>query len=111
MQNSICISADDVCTFREGIQLIIIKPVNHQHGSIGDPHGPLVQPFQDQLDDALGFPDLLHIIKGLPEIPHEVILTAEGAREIEPMKYRELLFGMENGQIEVGVLIYLHAIC
>jgi hypothetical protein len=27
------------------------------------------------------------------------------------MKYRVFFFGMEDGQIEVGVLIYLHAIC
>jgi hypothetical protein len=47
----------------------------------------------------------------LTEIPHEVILSAEGAREIEPMEYRVFFFGMEDGQIEVGVLIYLHAIC
>jgi hypothetical protein len=59
----------------------------------------------------LGFPDLIHVVKRLTEIPHEVILSAEGAREIEPMEYRVFFFGMEDGQIEVGVLIYLHAIC
>jgi hypothetical protein len=27
------------------------------------------------------------------------------------MEYGVFFFGMEDGQIEVGVLIYLHAIC
>ena len=111
MKNSICVCADDVRIVWQGVQLVVVEPINHQHGSIRDTHRPMVQPFQDKLDDALGFLDLLYIVKGLPEIPHEVFLAADGAREIEPMEHGVFLFGMKDGQIEVGVLIYLHAIC
>jgi hypothetical protein len=109
MQHTVAETVQRSGIARHGIQVVVKELVDHQDGAVGDLLGPVAEVSQQRFDDVLYANDPLQVMMRLHEKAPKPFLSAYGLREVQLMKYRELLFVVKDGNIVERDLINLHA--
>ena len=92
----------------DGVKVVVKKLIHHQHRTIGNLRGPVVNVLNEAFNDVLGSNYSWKIMVWFAKEAFEPFFTTEGFCEIEFMENRELFFQVKYGYIVESRFVYLH---